>query len=311
MMEGICSVLIEWYAARCIEWSIHLYNVSTNTNSAQNKKWLLTRFVLPLDSNTVSWGQVPCTLDERLHHWHLHHHQLSSQARRLRLESSNLRIKMNDTFFSNINFQIVLTRSFPIIMPVCLPMVELNLIRWLFKVQRLSFPGGEWMYMMLTEVYGRRLRVDQPSQTRLIFEFIAWINVNQRMEKIEWDTYFYQLNCNIIQFLDFGVHCIHHAGFLRNGFILNFRVQVGDEPLNRWTFNKAKWLSRNIIRYSIDESNVSYQVTHSNNSKKVLFYPLLCNQDQLFGTYCLLRITHDQLLFKFHGTEINRFRHDK
>ena len=135
-------------------------------------------------------------------------------------------------------------RSFPIIIPVCLPTVELNSIRLLFKVQRLSFSGGEWMYTMLTDVYGRRFRLDQPSQTKLIFDFIAWIDVNKWMEDIKQNTYFDYFNRNIVEFLDFGVDWICHACFLWNGFIVDFRVQVRDKPPDSWTFHKAKRLSK-------------------------------------------------------------------
>ena len=136
-------------------------------------------------------------------------------------------------------------RSFPIMTPVCLPTVELNSMRWLFKVHRLSFPGGDWMYMMLTEVYGRRFRVDHPSQTKLTFEFIVWIiYVNKWMEKLKWITYLNQLYRKTVEFLYFGHHHIRHACFLWNGFILDFRVQIGNESSDSWTFHKAKRLSK-------------------------------------------------------------------
>jgi hypothetical protein len=36
--DGICSVLMKWYAARCIEWSIHLCILSVTLTAYQNKK---------------------------------------------------------------------------------------------------------------------------------------------------------------------------------------------------------------------------------------------------------------------------------
>ena len=200
------------------------YIVSNINSVPKQKKLLLTIFVLPLVSDTVFWGWVPCIHDEWQHHWHLCHHQPSSRAMRLILDLSKLNLGQIHTCFSNINFWIVKTKSFPIIIPVCLPTIELNSIRWLFKVQRLSFSGGEWMYTMLTEVYGQRFWVDQPSQTKLIFKFIFWIDMNKWMEKIKWRTHLDQLNCNIFEFVNFGVHYVCHACFLQNRLILDFRV---------------------------------------------------------------------------------------
>lgn len=217
-----------------VQWVVNTSsdNVS-NTDNTQKKDSLLTIFVLLLVSDTFLQDQAPCKLDGQRHHLHLHHHQPSSRAMiTLDVRLNRVELAQILTCFSNLNFRIVLTRSFPIIIPVCLPTVELNSIRWVFKVQRLSFPGGEWMYMMLTEVYGRRFRVDQPSQTKLIFEFIPWIDasVNKLIEKMKRNTYFNQRNRNAVQFLDFGIHCICHARFLWNIFIVDVRVQVRDKP---------------------------------------------------------------------------------
>jgi hypothetical protein len=78
------------------------------------------------------------------------------------------------TLDSNSNLRIVMTRSLPIILPVCLPTLVLNSMRYFLSVHIRSSSGGEWIQTMLTDVYGRRFLVDQPSHTKLIFDLIAY-----------------------------------------------------------------------------------------------------------------------------------------
>jgi hypothetical protein len=67
-----------------------VYNVN-HIDGAQEKK-LLTKFVLPLASDTAPQDQVPCILDEQRHHSRLHHHQPSIQAMKQMLDPSKLKI---------------------------------------------------------------------------------------------------------------------------------------------------------------------------------------------------------------------------
>ena len=53
-------------------------------------------------------------------------------------------------------------------------------------------------------------------------------------------TYLDQLDSNVVEFFNFGIHRVRYAGFLRNSFVLDFRVQIRNEPANRWAFNEAK-----------------------------------------------------------------------
>ena len=82
------------------------------------------------------------------------------------------------TFILMWNFLMVVTRSFPIKIPVCCPTGELNSTRYFFSSQCVSLLVGESMNKMLKEVNGHRFWVDQPSHIVNTFNRMHYLWVN-------------------------------------------------------------------------------------------------------------------------------------
>ena len=76
------------------------------------------------------------------------------------------------TLSSKLNFRMTFTSSRPIKMPVWRPTLFSKARRWLFNVQENGSSGGESMYWILVDVYGRRLFVVHPSKTSEIRETV-------------------------------------------------------------------------------------------------------------------------------------------
>src|ERR1700678_4079659 len=89
---------------------VHCQQHSQRTTT---KKLLLTIYVLPLVSDTVFGGRVPCIHDERRHRWHLHHHRSSSQAITLMLDISKLKFRTNTYLFLEHKFSDSLKKIIP------------------------------------------------------------------------------------------------------------------------------------------------------------------------------------------------------
>ncbi len=240
-------------------------------------------------SSIVFSGQILGILDGRQHRWHLRHHQPSIRAVGLTWTLSECKIP--ESTYLHLKFELL--NGCDKITANHFPRVSTN--------SRIEFDQMVLQCPDVVVVWGR-VDVDNAN-------WGVWLTLpcrpaipNQTNLRPYCPN---QLDSDTIQLLDFGVHGVCYAGLLRNGVVLNLRVQVGNESPNGRTFNEAKRLSKNGKNCRDKSLNDTYQVACGNDGQKMLFDPLLRNR--LFTINGrLLTIRRNRLLFQRCRTGINR-----
>jgi hypothetical protein len=96
-------------------------------------------------------------------------------------------------------------------------------------------------------------------------------------------TYTDNSQTNFLKLRHLLVDSAGNAGLVGNFAVLDLMIEVGNEPTNRRSLYKSKWLYETMSIEVYKDERRTYQITRCNDRQKVLLYASLCDQQRFQG----------------------------